>query len=125
MSFETLDQDEQVARLGRLAGIAIAEWDLPAPRIALLEYREWARQHSPLRAGAGAQCCERRRQAIDDQQDAERLDPDRQHAIRRHVGDQQGADQHPQRADRRNQRPLAPNRTRADQQQSEADHSRV
>lgn len=40
MSFETLDQDEQVARLGRLAASAIAEWDLPAPRIALLKYRE-------------------------------------------------------------------------------------
>jgi Ser/Thr protein kinase RdoA (MazF antagonist) len=40
MSFETLDQDEQVARLGRLAGRAIAEWDLPVPRIALLKYRE-------------------------------------------------------------------------------------
>jgi Ser/Thr protein kinase RdoA (MazF antagonist) len=40
MSFATLEEDEQVARLGRLAGRAVAEWDLPAPRVALLKYRE-------------------------------------------------------------------------------------
>ncbi|MCX5739405.1 MAG: hypothetical protein NTZ61_13090, partial [Proteobacteria bacterium] len=40
MSFATLEQDEQVARLARLAGRAVAAWDFPAPRVALLKYRE-------------------------------------------------------------------------------------
>lgn len=40
MAFAALAQDEQVARLERLVTRALAEWDLAAPRVALLKYRE-------------------------------------------------------------------------------------
>lgn len=40
MDFAALAQEEQVARLARLAERALAAWRLPAPRVALLKYRE-------------------------------------------------------------------------------------
>jgi Ser/Thr protein kinase RdoA (MazF antagonist) len=40
MMFAALPQDEQVARLARLAARALDAWDLPAPRVSLLKYRE-------------------------------------------------------------------------------------
>lgn len=40
MEFASLEEPEQVARLEGLARGALAEWDLPSPRVALLKYRE-------------------------------------------------------------------------------------
>lgn len=40
MDFAALEQDEQAARLGRLAERALANWDLPDPVVSLLKYRE-------------------------------------------------------------------------------------
>jgi Ser/Thr protein kinase RdoA (MazF antagonist) len=40
MDFVALEQDEQVARLERLALRALSAWDLAVPRVSLLKYRE-------------------------------------------------------------------------------------
>jgi Ser/Thr protein kinase RdoA (MazF antagonist) len=40
VDFAALAQEEQVARLARLAERALGSWNLPAPRVALLKYRE-------------------------------------------------------------------------------------
>jgi len=39
-AFAALSQEEQVARLQRLAERALGAWELPAPRVSLLKYRE-------------------------------------------------------------------------------------
>jgi Ser/Thr protein kinase RdoA (MazF antagonist) len=40
VDFAALEQEEQVTRLARLAERALGAWSLPAPRVALLKYRE-------------------------------------------------------------------------------------
>jgi len=40
VNFAALEQDEQVARLSRLASRALSAWALPSPQVALLKYRE-------------------------------------------------------------------------------------